>query len=313
MTRDVQAGVCGGTITREGLGGSDMYDLAKGNWPELYDKITGAVEPEDLTWKLPVQIGLTTEALNIHWFSHEVAQNRRIGRDWQIHANHRKSMPAIAHCGSFENERGQETYRSLVAPWQFYTPDALIVRPELGASDLLALLECKHTNEHNTIENLCHVYAPQMTWGMIVTGARSCYMSGFFGNRSHDWAVLDYDFGFAANLLNKAAEFWSYVKRRERPPAPPPISNRPAARVKGAKAYGPSELPFGNEWVSLVHDWLTTKADADRHAETTDKLKVLARKAPVDCKEIRTEGMVATINRAGISLKALEKVDDEAA
>src|SRR5262245_28711700 len=55
---------------RSRIGGSDISKLTSGMWFELWLEKTAREEPEDLTWVLPVQIGIITEPLNLAWFEH---------------------------------------------------------------------------------------------------------------------------------------------------------------------------------------------------------------------------------------------------
>ena len=47
------------------IGGSDTIRLVKGDWESLYLEKIGEKQPEDLSDNLQVQIGITTEQLNV--------------------------------------------------------------------------------------------------------------------------------------------------------------------------------------------------------------------------------------------------------
>ena len=53
------------------IGGSDATRIIKGDWYNLYNEIKGFEKPEDLSWKVAVQIGIATEELNRMFFQHE--------------------------------------------------------------------------------------------------------------------------------------------------------------------------------------------------------------------------------------------------
>lgn len=53
---------------RTRIGGSDAPKIVDGLWHELWLEKTGRIEPEDLSWILPVQIGIVTEPLNLSFF-----------------------------------------------------------------------------------------------------------------------------------------------------------------------------------------------------------------------------------------------------
>ena len=50
-----------------GIGGSDAKRIIEGDWHTLWLEKTKRVEPVDLSDVLPVQMGITTEKLNIDW------------------------------------------------------------------------------------------------------------------------------------------------------------------------------------------------------------------------------------------------------
>ena len=52
------------------IGGSDAVRIMEGDWHTLWKEKTGRQEPEDLSWVLPVQIGILTEKKNKEWFEH---------------------------------------------------------------------------------------------------------------------------------------------------------------------------------------------------------------------------------------------------
>ena len=54
------------------LGGSDANRIMRGDWHTLWLEKTKREEPEDLSWNLPVQIGLHTETVNKMFFENEI-------------------------------------------------------------------------------------------------------------------------------------------------------------------------------------------------------------------------------------------------
>ena len=53
------------------IGGSDAVKIMNGDWFELWEVKTGLKEPEDLSSKLAVQLGIHTEDFNLSWFEKE--------------------------------------------------------------------------------------------------------------------------------------------------------------------------------------------------------------------------------------------------
>ena len=53
------------------IGGSDANRIMRGDWHTLWLEKTKRQEPEDLSWNLPVQIGLATENLHAKFFDNQ--------------------------------------------------------------------------------------------------------------------------------------------------------------------------------------------------------------------------------------------------
>ena len=49
------------------IGGSDACRITSGDWINLWEEKTGRKEPEDLSKKLAVQIGIATEKVNLQF------------------------------------------------------------------------------------------------------------------------------------------------------------------------------------------------------------------------------------------------------
>jgi predicted phage-related endonuclease len=56
------------------IGGSDAVKIMNGNWYELWQIKRGLVEPEDLSHKVAVQMGIQTEDMNLGWFEKEYSK-----------------------------------------------------------------------------------------------------------------------------------------------------------------------------------------------------------------------------------------------
>ena len=53
------------------IGGSDCSKIMQGDWYDLWMVKTGRKKPDDLSMNWQVQVGIATEDLNLHIFSHE--------------------------------------------------------------------------------------------------------------------------------------------------------------------------------------------------------------------------------------------------
>ena len=62
------------------VGGSDTIRLVKGDWENLYLEKIGEKQPEDLSDNLQVQMGITTEQLNVEWFLKQ--HNNHLDASW---------------------------------------------------------------------------------------------------------------------------------------------------------------------------------------------------------------------------------------
>ena len=56
----------------KGIGGSDANKIYNGDWLDLNRIKRGIAEPEDLSWVVPVQIGIATEKLNLDFMAHDL-------------------------------------------------------------------------------------------------------------------------------------------------------------------------------------------------------------------------------------------------
>ena len=54
------------------IGGSDAGRIINGDWLALWQEKTGRAEPEDLSRKLAVQIGIATEKVNLEFLQYEL-------------------------------------------------------------------------------------------------------------------------------------------------------------------------------------------------------------------------------------------------
>ena len=109
------------------LGGSDANRIMRGDWHTLWLEKTKRQEPEDLSWNLPVQIGLHTETVNKLFFEKETGI-----------------------------ETHDPTYEEVDVPNR---KEFMYASYDLVADD--CIVELKHTNSNNTLDNCISTYMPQ--------------------------------------------------------------------------------------------------------------------------------------------------------
>jgi hypothetical protein len=174
---------------------SDMKPLMDGNPDEImrvYLEKIGERAPENLDNVWPVQLGITTEALNLTWFE-------------------KKNKVTLA---------GRNVLiRSSRFNWAGATLDAWC--EELGCP-----VECKHVGGREPIEVIIDRYQPQMQWQMMVTDAEQCAISIIAGANEPIVEFIPRDNDYIGIEIDRAAQFMTFVFNREPPiildPVPPP-------------------------------------------------------------------------------------------
>tara|TARA_R110002050_G_scaffold13271_7_gene42234 strand:+ start:1680 stop:2468 length:789 start_codon:yes stop_codon:yes gene_type:complete len=250
----------------KGIGGSDAYKIMRGEWHELWLEKTGQKEPEDLTWVLPVQLGTLTEKLNIKFFTHET----------KLKVTHSD----IISRGTF----------------MFAHVDGIV--PEKKA-----ILECKHTNSNNTMENVINTYMPQVQHYLYVTGKRYCYLSVIFGNNRYEWCTIQENKEYQKKLIETEEIFWTYVTDKKEPEKLE--SNKLIQKTHDILVNDMRSIDFEaeghNEFLANVPMWHETKISHDQHKSVGKLLKSFV---PDDCRLAIGAGVKIQRSKAGhLSIK----------
>lgn len=175
---------------------------------------------EDLSDVWPVQLGSATESLNLDWFERKLGPLSRRGE-------------VVAHAE---------------LPWAACTLD--------GWSNLHACpVECKHVGGHEPLSIIAARYLPQITWQMLVTGARRCALSVIMGASAPVVEFVDITDGYAAELMSRAAQLMLCVETLTPPVDVPAIT----APVKAEIAY---DMSGNNHWAANAATWLSTQQAA---------------------------------------------------
>lgn len=178
----------------QGLGGSDATRLYQGEWYELWQEKTGAIEPADLSDVLPVQMGIHTESFNIDWFTKQTGL--------EVHGQ-------------------QETFFHPKYKFMYAHVDGLIMPNSKNKEDMkigVSILECKHTNAFSNPKKIADKYKAQIQHYLMCASAKRCYVSVFFGNMKYEVIEITEDKDFQDQLENAEILFWHFVQKKKAPP-----------------------------------------------------------------------------------------------
>lgn len=242
---------------RQGIGGSDAAKIMAGDWLDLWEDKTGRREPEDLSGVLQVQLGTWTEEFNRLWFCQQT--NRVVST---------KDCEHLIH------------------------PDYSFMRANLDGRMMGGeIFEAKHTSAFAKDEEIVTRYFPQIQHYLAVVGAVKCHLSVIFGN--HKWAAfeIERDDDYIAKLIEKEAEFWSYVERDE----PPPSQEAHVVEI-AFDEMREVDMTGNNAWAVDAEVWLGSKAAAKDFADCTKDLK---EKVEPDVKLAFGHGIKISRSKAG--------------
>lgn len=170
-----------------GIGGSDATYLAAGKWKDLYNIKKGLVE-DDLTFVLPVQLGIYTEAFNREWFTANL--------DFPV----------------------QEIDHTLVHkkyPFMLANVDGFVLNQDLKT---MGIFEAKHTNMMTKEDTIIEKYYAQVQHYMMVANKNKAWLSVIFGNVRWKAFVISQDKKFQKKLLNAEHQFWTIHIEKDVPP-----------------------------------------------------------------------------------------------
>lgn len=224
---------------RQGLGGSDARIYMNGSPEErirLWQEKRGEVEPENLDWVLPVQMGNATEALNLAWLSYSLGVEFVPGYEQIVHPKY-----SFMRCN----------------------PDGLRPNGE-------AMGQCKHVNAWSKLPEVVEKYSAQCQHEMFVTGIPICYLSVFIGTTTHEVVKIEADTFYQDLLLERAKAFWACVESGELPDEVAPVAaNVPLSERK------PYDMTGNNEWASWADAWLVNAKAAKIFKGAEKELRLL--------------------------------------
>jgi len=183
---------------------------------QLWKELVGEAFPEDLSDNWAVQLGSSTEKLQLDWFERK---NR---------------MPVVGR-GTFIQSSKLHFAGSTIDGW---------------VEELKAPIEAKHCGGREPIETICHRYWPQAAWQMFCCEADQCLLSIIQGAAEPVIETLERDESYTAELIARAKEFWRFVEARE----PPVDIDLPAIPPPAVKEYDMSDSNVWGNHASIWRD-----------------------------------------------------------
>jgi putative phage-type endonuclease len=248
---------------RKGIGGSDANTIMAGD-PEriyrLWQEKLGQIEPEDLSWVLPVQMGSVTENLNAAFYSHTTG---------------REITARNSPCGSMSH------------PY---------MRCELDGSTVTldgkpAIWEAKHVNAFSNIEEVAQRYMAQLHHNMFCSEVRYSVLSVFIGTQKHEILEVALDEGYMMTLLEAEKRFWEAVEGKF-----PPSGFVPQTAPVPFDALREVSMVGHNEWAMSAADWLLHRDSAKAYEKAAKTLKNLV---PADVGKAHGHGVLIKRSKSG--------------
>jgi hypothetical protein len=228
----------------KGIGGSDANKIISGDWHELWLIKTKRKESDDLSDVVPVQIGIATESLNIDFL--ERASNKKVTREVEL------------------EQKG----------FMMSHLDGLIKEDNI-------VVECKHTNQNNTIENVASYYYPQLQHYMMHSGANEVYLSVFFGNVKYEYVSIESDYTFQNDLYKAEEKFWSYVQSDTEPTEFTELKDKIPTNIK-LDGMTTIDMTKNLRWDEITKVIKETKPFVEKNKSAITDLKSLV---PDDCRK----------------------------
>ena len=174
-------------MQRQGfIGGSDATTIMQFKWYDLWLVKTGRAESEDLSDNIAVQLGSHTEDFNIKWFEKSTGC----------------FVPLTSQQKQFKKTVG-------VVPL-VGTVDGVLAKTK-------QIIEAKHTNPFNDMNDMIERYMPQIQLYCHISGAEGCHLSVIFGNSKWQSAFVHYDEDYFNKMMVFINDFWWHVINDKEP------------------------------------------------------------------------------------------------
>ena len=222
------------------IGGSDCVKIMQGDWLNLWHIKTGRSEPEDLKDNIAVQLGVWTEEFNLDWFE-------------------------------------QQTDSTVINPQLTYeeTIGSVPVKGTVdGMVTSLHIIEAKHTNAMNNMDNVIEYYMPQIQLYTRLAQAQGAFLSVIFGNNKWESAYVSRNEEYFNSMWAVVSDFWGYVLRDEEPvgvDAPEQISTDKIAVDNMVRRDAGQD----NAFVDAAHTYLEHQSAARTFENAKKDLKAM--------------------------------------
>ena len=228
------------THRRSFIGGSDARTIRgddKAALVRLWREKRGEVEPEDLSTNLIVQLGVTTEALNRHWFERNTGQ---VLTDVQRRIQHPVVRYMAATVDGMVEATGAVFEAKFMLPWSF------------------------------TEEAAAEKYMPQLQHNMWVTNAKLSVLSIITGGGKWVEISISADPLYQHLLLTAEKKFWRCVESGE----PPRLFGvePPRARIEAVRIV---DMSASNSWAEFAAVFRSTRSAFLEHENAKTELKGL--------------------------------------
>ncbi len=268
------------------VGGSDTIRLVKGDWESLYLEKIGEKQPEDLSDNLQVQIGITTEQLNVEWFIKQ--HSNHLDMSW-IERNKKLGIYLIDGVPCAANLDGLITQYQEQRQW---------------------VLECKHTNPFTSIQDVIERYMPQVQFYMHlhrhmmkqrpIRTRHHCagaFISIIQGNGSkYHQSHIEYNELYAEKIMELVKKFWLNHVVPKVKPADNGVADPPEVNAIPIDRKIQKSMTHSNEFTNDTHEYIQTMAEAEKHA---DAKKRLLSHVTDDVYEMYNDYLVISVSKTG--------------
>lgn len=250
---------------RKGIGGSDAAIIASGTpeeWHALWLNKTGRAPDADLSDVFAVQLGLVTEELNLYWY--ERSKGRPVTRRGE-------AVICAAH-------------------------DFLRCTLDGFDASVPAIIQAKHVNGFTKLDDCVAKYTPQVTHEMLVCGVADGFLSVIIGTDEPKVVPIEFDHWWSEEYLDRAKQFWAYVRENKEPPGAPKAMSAPAP-----KPVRKIDFTGNNEWAFHAGAWIEHQTAAKKFKAAEAGLKALVE---ADVAEATGHGILAKRDGRGVTIKA---------
>jgi hypothetical protein len=190
---------------------------------------------EDLSEIWAVQLGTTTEQLNLDWYQR--TKGRSLSRRGEV-VLHPDYDWAASTIDGF---------------------DAVLPGP----------VEAKHTSGFEKFDIVLQRYQPQIHWQMECTQTKLCAFSVIEGGRQPRVEIVPYNKAYADELMARALRLMQHVWNMTEPVVLEPMEIRKIDPLINYNFTG------NNAWATAADDWLNHRDAAVKHEEAEAKLREL--------------------------------------